>query len=47
MKWESDMCEVNGSKGSKKVDTREVVFMWWEIEPLWEYHNGGGYILNP
>jgi hypothetical protein len=46
MKWESDMCEVNGSKESKKVDTREVVFWWWEIDPIWEYHNGRDYILN-
>jgi hypothetical protein len=20
--------------------------MWWEIDPIWEYHNGGDYILN-
>jgi hypothetical protein len=30
----------------QKVNTREVVFMWWEIDPIWEYHNGGDYILN-
>jgi hypothetical protein len=28
------------------MDTREGVFMWWEIDPIWEYHNGGDYILN-
>jgi hypothetical protein len=28
------------------MDTRGVVFMWWEINPIWEYHNGGDYILN-
>jgi hypothetical protein len=34
MKWESDMWEVNGSKRSKKVEIREVIFMWWEIYPI-------------
>jgi hypothetical protein len=29
------------------MDAREVIFMWWEIDPIWEYHNGGDYILNP
>jgi hypothetical protein len=28
------------------MDAREVIFMWWEIDPIWEYHNGGDYVLN-
>jgi hypothetical protein len=27
------------------MDTSEVLLMWWEIDPIWEYHNGGDYIL--
>jgi hypothetical protein len=50
LKWESDIWEVNGSKINKfdtnSIDTRGVIFLWWEIEPIWEYHNGGDYILN-
>jgi hypothetical protein len=52
MKWESGICEVNGSRVAKlgsmyiMMNARGVVFMWWEIEPIWEYHSGGDYILN-
>jgi hypothetical protein len=28
------------------MNARGVIFMWWEIDPIWEYHNGGDYILN-
>jgi hypothetical protein len=28
------------------MDAREVIFMWWEMDPIWEYHNGGDYIYN-
>jgi hypothetical protein len=43
MKWKSGLCEVNGSK---KMDINEVLLMWWEINPIWEHHSGGDYILN-
>jgi hypothetical protein len=36
MKWESDICEVNGSSSDpRNIETREVIFMWWEIGPTW------------
>jgi hypothetical protein len=28
------------------MDARGVIFMWWEIDPILEYHNGGDYVLN-
>jgi hypothetical protein len=31
---------------SKKIDTRGVICRWWDIDPIWEYHSGGDYILN-
>jgi hypothetical protein len=52
MKWESDICEVNGSRVAKlgaiyiKMNASGVVFMWCEMDPIWGYHNGGDYILN-
>jgi hypothetical protein len=52
MKWESDICEINGSRVAKlgsiyiKMNARGVVFMSWEMGPIWGYHNGRYYILN-
>jgi hypothetical protein len=41
MKWEGDICKVNGSRVAKlgsiyiKMNARGVVFMWWGIDPMW------------
>jgi hypothetical protein len=46
MKWESGICEVNESKVIKEDWYKRSNIQVVEIDPIWEYHSGGGYILN-